>query len=217
MKNTLRSALVTGAIATAMSFASSAMATPSTETSPTGGALPAGVTRVGGIVLDLSGTNGNRIVSQLAASSLFVGFNDFNPQPIGTQAGFTSAILASLGGSLTAASLRVSLYDGDSAAGDFDFNDNFFFVNGVSFGGFSSVLTTQTNSTGTIQIGAPAFGFGDNILSTGFFSLTDAGGLSSLFTSLGATNSAVYTLTDADAGDNYYDFTQGVDGGLIGT
>src|SRR4051812_14081315 len=53
-----------------------------TTTSPTGGgqALPSGVTEVGGIVLDLVGTNGVRVVSQLPASSLYVGFsNDGTP------------------------------------------------------------------------------------------------------------------------------------------
>ncbi len=47
-----------------------ANASPFTITSPNG-ALPGGVTQVGGLVLDLKGTNGNRVVAQVAASSLF--------------------------------------------------------------------------------------------------------------------------------------------------
>ena len=62
-------------IATAVAFAAvvaagpAANATPETETSPTNGALPSGVTKVGGIVVDLTGSNGARVVSQLSASS----------------------------------------------------------------------------------------------------------------------------------------------------
>ena len=77
-------------------FATAALATPATEISPTGGALPAGVTRVGGIVVDLRGTNGTRVVSQLAASTLYRGFSDLNenPQP-GNAAGKTTCLIVS--------------------------------------------------------------------------------------------------------------------------
>jgi hypothetical protein len=48
--------------------------TPFTVTSPTArGLLPAGVTPVGGIILDLIGVNGRRVVSQLPAARLFLG------------------------------------------------------------------------------------------------------------------------------------------------
>src|SRR5262245_24529980 len=71
-----------------------------TMTSPTSkGELPSDVTAVGGIVLDLVGVNGRRVVSQLPASSLFKGdFNSGvpvafrgNPGTIGIQSGFTAA------------------------------------------------------------------------------------------------------------------------------
>jgi PEP-CTERM motif len=195
-------------------FASTAaLATPATEVSPTGGTLPAGVTKVGGIVADLKGTNGVRVVSQLAASSLYVGFAANNPQLIGTQTGFTAATLAALGGGLQSASFRVTLYDGDSAPGDFDENDNSFLVNGVDLGSWGAVFTDWTDNTGATSFGTNT-GFGNEILSTGFFTLSNAGGLSSLFTSLGS-GSITYEVLDADPFDNFYDFTQGVDGGLI--
>lgn len=60
-------------LAVACTFGTSQVATFFT-TSPAGGALPAGITEVGGIVTDFIGLNGTRVVSQLAASTLYVGF-----------------------------------------------------------------------------------------------------------------------------------------------
>ena len=198
----------------AMAVATSATATPFTRTSPNGGLLPAAVTEVGGIVLDLKGANGNRVVSQLSAASLHVGFaNGNNPLLIGTQSGFNAATVAALGGGIQSASVRVTLFDGDSAPGNFDDGDNTFFLNGIGFGNWSSVSTQETDNTG-LNLLSSGIGFGNNILSTGFFSLSNAVNLASLFTSLGG-GSIAYELFDVDPDDNFYDFTQGVAGGLV--
>jgi hypothetical protein len=196
-------------------FASPANATVFTRTSPTGGLLPAGVTEIGGLVLDLTGANGARVVSQVAASSLYVGSpsSSENPLLIGTQTGFTPAVIAALGGGLSAASIRVTLSDGDNQSGNFDFNQNSLTANGVSFGNFSAVATQETNSTGLTLLSS-GNGFGNNMLSTGFFSLTDAAGLAALFGSLSG-GTVAYRLVDVDPGDQFFDFTQGIDGGLI--
>jgi PEP-CTERM motif len=190
-----------------------ANATPFTKTSPTGGALPVAVTEVGGIVLDLKGLNNNRVVSQLSAASLYVGFASSNPQVIGTQTGFSPAVLAALGGGLQSASVRVTLFDGDTAPGNFDDGDNNFFLDGINFGNWSSVSTQRTSNDGLTLLSSGT-GFGNNILSTGFFSTNNAGLLASLFTNLG-DGSLVYSLDDVDPFDNFYDFTQGVAGGLV--
>jgi hypothetical protein len=213
MSTFARRALAAAAAALAVS---AAHAIPETRTSPTGGALPAAVTEVGGIVLDLTGVNGTRLVAQLAASTLFSGNMPSNPiLTIGTQTGFLASSIADLGGAFSAVSVRVTLFDGDQAAGDFDFNDNFFRLDGVEIGNWSNVLTYQTNASGTTQIGAANLGFNNNQLRTGFFTSTDASFLSSLATNL-ADGSLVYSLRDADSpGDQFFDFTQGVDGGLI--
>jgi hypothetical protein len=201
----------------AVGLASGALATPFTTTSPTGGALPSGVTKVGGIVVDLKGLNGVRVVSQAAASTLYVGYASSNPQLIGTQTGFTPATIAALGGGIQSASVRVTLFDGDSAPGNFDAGtDNSFFLNGVDFGYWGQQTTEYTSGDGNTVFASAGVGFGDNILSTGFFTNTNAAALSTLFTSL-AGGSIAFTLSDVDAGDNYYDFTQGVNGGLINT
>ena len=210
----------------ALAFASSAQATTETITSPNGGVLPAGVTEVGGLVVDLIGSNGSRVVAQLAASQMYRGFSDFSENPVpgvatgnpllfGTQTGFDASIVSALGGGLLSASFRITLYDGDTASGNFDDGDNTFLVNGISIGNWSDVTTYRTSADGLTLI-STSTGFGDSILATGFFSLSDAAKLADLFTSL-SSGSLAYTLDDVDPTDNFYDFTQGVDGGLINT
>lgn len=206
--------------------ASGAAASNGTRNSPTGGALPSGVTEVGGIVLDLKDANGNRVVSQLAASSLYRGYADFpengppsgsaagNPLTIGTQGGFDSGILAALGGGLASAAIRFTLYDGDSGPFDFDGGgDNSLLLNGLDFGLWSAVATEETSSDG-LSILSTGTGFGNDILSTGFFSSTDSSLLASLFGTL-SSGSVSFGLSDVDPFDNFFDFTQGIDGGLI--
>lgn len=181
--------------------------------SPTGlGALPDTVSPIGGIVLDLVGLNGARIVSQLAASALFDGTsNDLTT--IGTQLGFTPEILAALGGGLSAAAIRLTLDDGDSAFGDFDFQENTLLVNGMPVGDFSDVATQITSADG-LTLGAVQNGFPNNELATGWFAFNDESALEQLYQSLG-TGDVVFSLADVDPGDNALDFTQGLDSGTI--
>ena len=206
-------------VATALVFGVvSAGATTFTLTSPTGGALPSGVTAVGGIVIDLQGLGGSRVISQVAASSEYTGTvpTATNPLTFGTQTGFTPAIVAALGGGISSASFRVTLYDGDTGVGDFDYNSNFLLVNGNNFGNFSSVTTQQTNSTGTVAITNDT-GFRNDLLDTGFFSSTNTALLSSLFNSL-SSGSLIFQLNDLTPGQpvqQFFDFTQGIDSSLI--
>ena len=227
MKNRLMATIAFGAaLALPMSVAN---ATVFTTSPPTGGTLPSGVTQVGGIVAVLVGANGNQVVSQLAASSLYRGYANFpengppagsaggNPLLIGTQNGFSNAIVAALGGGLQSAAFRITLFDGDTAPDDFDDGtDNSFLINGVNIGFWSGVATQRTTSDGQTALTSQGLGFGNDILSTGFFKLTDTAGLDALFTSLGS-GSLAYGLSDVDPYDNFFDFTQGVDGGLIDT
>ncbi len=203
--------------------AGAAQAATFTDTSPAGGTLPTGFSTVGGLVLDLIGANGARVTSQLAASSLFVGFyntgtpSSFNGNPgtIGIQNGFTPAILSALGGGLQKAAIRTTLYDGDTASGNFDYNDNTLLVNGINFGNWSNVIAQETDGTGVVSSGGfSGGGFRDNVLDTGWFSTTNATLLSSLFSSL-SSGTVVYQVNDIDPFDNFYDFTQGIDTSLI--
>lgn len=220
MKNIL------SAIAAAVCFASvgSASATAFTSTSPTGlDVTTVGASTVGGIVVELKGTNGATLVSQLAASSLYVGFYDTgtpvayrgNPGTIGIQSGFGNAITGALGGGLQSASFRFSLYDGDSASGNFDFNDNTLLVNGVSLGNWSTVSTQNTTGLGVLGGAGSSTGFRDNTLDTGWFFSNNAAILASLFSAIDAADSMTFQVLDVDPYDNFYDFTQGIDASLI--
>ncbi len=222
MKKTLLAGALTAALAAG---AAPAFATAFTSTSPQGlDVTTVGASTVGGVVVHLVGTNNASVVSQLAATSLFVGFADTgtplanrgNPMTIGTQTGFTAAILAGLGGGLQSASFRFSLFDGDTGAGDFDDDDNSLLVNGLNFGDWSTVNAQNTDSTGVAGgAGFSGGGFRDNTLDTGWFTSNNAALLASLFTSLTGTNQLVFQLEDDDAYDNFFDFTQGIDQSLI--
>lgn len=190
-------------------------ANASTLDSPTtAGTLPSGVSSIGGIVVDLIGLNNARVVSQLAASSLHVGYANANPLTIGSQTGFGSSVTDALGGGIAQASIRISLWDGDTSVGDFDDGDNTLLVNGLSFGNFTDVTTTETSDLGTV-IGANTLGFSDDELRTGFFYSTDSTLLSQLFASIISSQSLVFGLNDVDPYDNYFDFTRGIDSSLI--
>ncbi|HKB02971.1 MAG TPA: hypothetical protein VKD90_12175 [Gemmataceae bacterium] len=199
--------------------------TPFTVTSPTArGLLPAGVTPVGGIVLDLIGVNGRRVVSQLPASMLFVGRFDSgtpaefrgNPGTIGIQTGFTRALLAALGGGIAEMSVRLTVDDGDSAPGDFDFGDTTLLLNGIPVGDFSRVPTEETTPDGQTALSAnPAGGFRNDTLDTGFFHVTDRAVLADLFIALLRRGSVTVQMLDVDPFENVFDFTRGVSGDLI--
>lgn len=203
---------VTLALATA---ALGAQATPLTDISPTGfNVTNVGASTVGGIVVELVGLNGVRVVSQLAASSLLNGQPAVTPVNIGTQGGFGNAVTGALGGGLASASFRFSLFDGDSAAGNFDYNQNTLLVNGVSIGNWSAVATQNTDGLGNAGGAGFSNGFRNNLLDTGWFS-TGGAQLASLFAAIDAANAITFQLLDVDAGDNFFDFTQGIDIDLI--
>ncbi|MEJ7808620.1 MAG: hypothetical protein WKG03_22205, partial [Telluria sp.] len=200
------------ALAAAQLVAGSASATPFTSTSPNGiDVTTVGATTVGGIVVDLVGLNGAHVVSQLSASSLYTGFFNVNPGPIGVQSGFGASVTGALGGGLAAASFRFSLFDGDSAAGNFDFNKNTLLVNGINFGNWSTVIAQETNGVGAAGgNGFSTGGFRDNLLDTGWFSSNNAVLLGGLFGSLVSTSAIKFELNDLTPTDNFYDFTRGL-------
>jgi PKD repeat protein len=195
-----------------------------TMTSPVSrGELPSSVTAVGGIVLDLVGANGRRVVSELPASALFRGtFADGspaafrgNPGTIGIQTGFTPETVGLLGGGLAEAAVRLTLFDGDTAAGNFDFHDNELLLNDVPLGDFSDVATQETSPDGQTALSdQPRAGFRNDSLATGFFYSAAPDVLAALFARLSASGEVVYRLRDADPFDNFFDFTRGVEGGL---
>lgn len=207
---------LTAVILAASFVAGNASATAFTDTSPFGfDVTSVGASTVGGVVVQLVGTNGSSVVSQLAASSLYIGYANANPFTIGTQTGFGSAITDAFGGGLAKAAFRFTLWDGDTASGNFDFNQNTLLVNGLNFGNWSTVATQNTSGLGVLGASGSSSGFRDGTLDTGWFSSVDASLLSDLFDSLLTTETMVFQSEDVDPYDNYYDFTQGVDQSLI--
>ncbi len=188
---------------------------PFTTNSPVAGGipLPEGVTPVGGIVFDIIGVSGVRVVSQIAASDLYIGYFDQNPGLIGTQAGFTQTAIDALGGGIAEGSVRFTIDDGDTAPFNFDDHENTLLINGIAFGDFSDVPTVVTDGVGN-ELGAPGTGFPNNQLATGFFHLTDPAALSALYQSL-SSGEVTFALSDVDPGDNFFDFTQGIDGEFV--
>ena len=189
-------------------------ATDAVMNSPAGGQLPVGITRVGGIVIDLVGFNGTRVVGEIAAGQLYQGWPVTSPTVIGIQTGFTPTIISALGGGLSKAAFRVTLWDGDSAPGDFDYQKDSLWVNGFSAGDFSLVPTTETDPAGNTVLSTNlGGGFRDGIFDTGFFSVNGIN-LTSLFTSLQTTGSLTFTFVDLTPNDNALDFKQGLAGNL---
>lgn len=211
--------------ALSMALSGVVSASPFTSTSPTGvDVTTVGASTVGGIVFDFVGANGAHVVSQMPASSLFVGFaNDGtpvafrgNPFTIGIGTGFNNAITGALGGGLSRLAVRFTLYDGDSANFDFDDGDLTLRLNGVDVGNWSDVNAQQTNGVGSpLGGGFSGGGFRNNLLDTGWFDITDSTALSSIFSSLVSTETMIVSTFDVDPFDNFYDFTQGIDAGLI--
>ena len=201
-----------GLIGTALALLSTAsVATPFTSTSPAGGVLGAGFSTIGGLVADFVGTNGTRLTAQRAASGLFNNTPNTTPNDItiGTQTGFNAANVGALGGSLTSAAFRVTLFDGDNAAGDFDFNTNFLLIDGTVIGNFSAVQTQVTSSDGTTS-SSTQLGFPNSQLATGWFSVTDPAILASLLNAL-ADGSLTYVLDQRDnIADQTYNFARGL-------
>jgi len=183
-------------------------------TSPTtGGALPDGVTAVGGIVLDLVGLNGVRVVVQISADALFSGVfspADGDPSLIGVLGGLSPQVLAQLGGGLSQMAVRLTVEDADTSVGDIDFGVNFLTVNGIQVGSFSTQATHSTTSAGVLL--GTATGFQNSAISTGWFLVTDSGVLAQVFASMLSGNQASIGLYDRDPYDQGYDFTQGIRG-----
>lgn len=205
----------------ACAISTGAFATPLTSTAPNGGfdVTTVGASTVGGIVVSVVGTNGARVVSQLSASSLYVGYFNNNPGIIGVQTGWSPAVTGALGGGLESAAFRFTLFDGDSGLNNFDRNDNTLLINDLNFGNWSSVVTEHTTGTGVAAAGGinTAGGFRDSLLDTGWFYTTDTALLGGFFSSLVSSGSMSMTfkVNDRDPFDNWYDFRQGLNQSVV--
>ncbi|XHR28664.1 MAG: autotransporter domain-containing protein [Chthoniobacteraceae bacterium] len=187
--------------------------------SPAGGTLPSTISPVGGIVVDIVGLNGTRLMTVVDAGSLLASGTTTTSSllTIGTATGFTSEQIASLGGGIASASIRISLWDGNSTSDDYWYGKNSLYINGTSYGNFSSVSTVETSSsysrvtsgtsyyrstTGTTAL-STGTGFGGAILDTGYFSITGTSSLASLYSAL-KTGTLTFAMSDTSGGNYVY-------------
>lgn len=200
----------------AILLSSLAFATPFTATSPAGGELPTAFSQIGGIVADFVGSNGTRLTAQRSGSGLFnnTGSTTAGDIVIGTQADFTAANVAALGGTLDSAAFRLTLFDGDNATGEFDFNTNFMLIDGIEVGNFSNIQTQATSGDGLSLI-STQFGFPNNRLATGWFHITDGALLGSLLLALGDGQLSYVLDQRANLAAQTYNFAQGLSASVV--
>lgn len=183
-----------------------------------------GISAQGGVVIDIVGTSGAQVVSQISANSLFHGYyseimnsiygipgagpSSYIPGSImGVQAGYTPDLIAALGGGIAQMSIRLTEFDGDTGSASFGPGINMFnpdldplaagidlIINGFNVANFEDV------------------GFESGVVETDFFMISDAGALSSIFASLSSTGEIVLGYDEGlDKGIASVDFTYGLD------
>ena len=89
-----------------------------TQVSPGIGDLPSQFSVMGGCIVDIVGTNGHRWTGQISGQEMFSGWVQTS-QPwlhIATIKVNPADVLAALGGGISAANIRLTLYDGDSGS-----------------------------------------------------------------------------------------------------
>ncbi|MCF2906713.1 hypothetical protein L0666_17100, partial [Octadecabacter sp. CECT 8868] len=208
-------------------FSAAVFATTYTENvpAPTSLPLPPEYPAAGGVVIVLTGANGNIYYQFSDPDGAFRGFNNNgdpaafrgNPftvnDPISLDCGFSSCA-DYFGGSIARMDVRFSAYDGDTQPGGFDENDINLFINGYDIGSWSGITSEITSTDGNTSFGT-ATGFGNNTFNTAWFASTNAALLNNIL-STGQTVSQVY---DDDPNDNYWDFRRGdnLANGLIET
>ncbi|MGJ8609527.1 MAG: beta strand repeat-containing protein, partial [Octadecabacter sp.] len=198
-------------------LATSVAATPYTENvpAPTSLPLPTEYPAAGGVVIVLTGANGNVYYQFSDPTGAFRGFNnngtpdefEGNPftvnDPISLDCGYSSCT-DYFGGSIARMDVRFSAYDGDTQVGGFDEDDINLLVNGFDLGSWSGITTEITSTDGNTSLGT-TIGFGNNTFNTAWFASTNSALLSNILT----TGQTVSQVLDADPNDNYWDFRRG--------
>ena len=177
---------------------------------PDGRDIPSSASKVGGIVLQLEGTNGVTLFTQTKATSLYKGFFTSSPGAVGTQA---SLDLSNLGGGLARVSMRWTINDGDTSSNEFDYGDITLGINGVSLESASGLTAYSHDDSGnnTTEVN----GFPNNLTATGWVTTTNSSQLSTIYNSItNSSNTATFHLFDSDPNDNYFDFTKGIDSSM---
>ncbi len=198
-------------------ISSVAMATPYTENvpAPTSLPLPPEYPAAGGVVIVLTGVNGNVYYQFSDPDGAFRGFNNTgtptqfrgNPftvnDPIQLDCGFATCS-DYFGGAIARMDVRFSAFDGDTQPGGFDENDISLLINGFNVGSWSGITSEITNTNGDTSLGFTT-GFGNNTFNTAWFNSTNPALLSNIL----STGQTVSQVLDDDPDDNFWDFGRG--------
>lgn len=228
----------------------SAHATFIASTSPTGaGALSSDIPGFGGAVIDIVGKSGDRVLKYISAKDLYRGTvlaTDLSTdskgrvrgnaiQEIGALA-FDQSMFDLLVGGIDQLAIRLTMWDGDNALlngadslkGEYQANENFLGINGVSLGSFSTVATKSFTRKGSHYVKQSGVtGFANDVTAVGWFSsknilsaqsldsvyqsILDTGKLALSFIVRGATpNQRNYISFQEKARTNVVDEPQGV-------
>ncbi|WP_418152373.1 hypothetical protein AB8615_10925 [Litorimonas sp. RW-G-Af-16] len=222
------------AIAGMVSFAATAHATAFTTTVPDGnGQIPNTYPPVGGTVVVLIGTNGNIYYQFVNPSTQYEGF--YNDSRNGTPAAFEgnpfqlgptqalncgpTACVDYFGGGIAKMYVRLTVRDGDTCPGNFDFNRVEFRLNGRVISNFTGPLAERTNPAGTTSYGFEncfrddrSAGSVNGETSTAWFESEDQVVLDDILAT-GSTTPQIFSQPRANGrpNGNYWYFRDGID------
>ncbi len=182
--------------------------TETTRTAPSGNIFDTSeISEIGGIVIQLTGLNGNSVFAQIAASELPTFYTSTSGPNLITEFGGFDSIRAQLGGGFSEIAIRLTVDDGDHRTG-FATNADELTINGVEIGNFSDVPTVTTNTLGTTESN-PGNGFPDGQLATGWFHVTDSTILSDVYTAL--SSDIINLSINSSTSGNFLGFNEGVE------
>jgi Ca2+-binding RTX toxin-like protein len=173
------------------------------------GTLPSVVSEVGGLVLDIIGANGNRLIIQIPATAL-------NNVPAGAtlvnlaSIALTAAQYAALGGGIAEFDVRVTAFDGDSQPqeADGDIVNGFRFNGGVQ--GDISDNRAQTTSADGRTVITEREGFGDGTLDTSWIRFSGAAA-TAFYNSINPANPVIsIDYVDTDGAQDAIIWTEGL-------
>ena len=150
--------------------------------------------------------NGTSIYTQAAASGLYKGFFENATGSVGTQSGIDFSVL---GGGLSRVSMRWTIEDGDTDSGNFDYNNVQLGINNVPIDSASNLTAYSHDQNGDAT--SIRSGFPDGATATGWVTTTDSIKLQQIYSNILSNSGVVeFHLFDTNPGDNYYDFSRGI-------
>ena len=181
-----------------------------------------GVSAQGGVVIDIVGTSGVQVISQIAAVDLFNGYynaltNAFFGLPgpasyipdsiLGIGSGYSAGIVGLLGGGIAKMAVRLTEYDGDTGGPIFgpgmnQYNPD---INGGAYVGINLLVN------GVDVADFEDVGFESGVVDTGFFVVSDGAMLAGIFSAMEAGGEVILGYDEGlDKGIAMVDFLTGL-------